>query len=198
MLAALDARGVSVGAAHSAVDAAVPMAGVFDGHAGAATAAYAAQHMPQLLHAALSGQRSCSTGEDGRALARGVCSPQPLPASHACRSHSAPLPPSSNAAPPPPAGPASASAALAEGGPVLCPSPLSPRAALPAAFRVFDRWWSDARCDPAFTQHGWDESGSTAVVGLVSGQTLVVANAGAPCCASACIARELCARCVVH
>lgn len=47
-------------------------------------------------------------------------------------------------------------------------------------FKQFDHWWADARCDPRFTQHGWDDSGSTAVVGMVSGQQLVVANAGGP------------------
>jgi hypothetical protein len=37
-------------------------------------------------------------------------------------------------------------------------------AAVAAAFLSFDRWWRDARCDPALTQHGWDESGATALV----------------------------------
>jgi hypothetical protein len=50
--------------------------------------------------------------------------------------------------------------------------------ALLATFKGFDSWWNDARCDPSFTEHGWDESGSTAVVGLVSGGHLFVANAG--------------------
>lgn len=56
---------------------------------------------------------------------------------------------------------------------------LAPATALAASFHWFDRWWADARCDPSFTQHGWDDSGSTAVVGMVCGQELVVANAGA-------------------
>ncbi|KIY99425.1 hypothetical protein MNEG_8535 [Monoraphidium neglectum] len=51
-------------------------------------------------------------------------------------------------------------------------------AAVAAAFLSFDRWWRDARCDPALTQHGWDESGATALVGLVAGDTLTVGNAG--------------------
>lgn len=55
---------------------------------------------------------------------------------------------------------------------------LAPTTALAASFYWFDRWWADARCDPTFTQHGWDDSGSTAVVGMVYGQDLVVANAG--------------------
>lgn len=55
---------------------------------------------------------------------------------------------------------------------------LTPRSALAASFHWFDRWWQDARCDPNVTQYGWDESGSTAVVGMVSGQQLVIANAG--------------------
>jgi hypothetical protein len=56
---------------------------------------------------------------------------------------------------------------------------LNPCSALAASFQWFDRWWADARCDPSLTEHGWDDSGSTAVVGLVSGQHLIVANAGA-------------------
>lgn len=55
---------------------------------------------------------------------------------------------------------------------------LAPTTALAASFHWFDRWWADARCDPSFTEHGWDDSGSTAVVGMVYGQELVVANAG--------------------
>jgi hypothetical protein len=55
---------------------------------------------------------------------------------------------------------------------------LNPCSALAASFQWFDRWWADARCDPSLTEHGWDDSGSTAVVGLVSGQHLIVANAG--------------------
>jgi hypothetical protein len=55
---------------------------------------------------------------------------------------------------------------------------LTPSSALAASFPLFDRWWADARCNPDFTQHGWDESGSTAVIGMVSEDQLVVANAG--------------------
>lgn len=55
---------------------------------------------------------------------------------------------------------------------------LTPRSALAASFQWFDRWWADARCNPDLTKHGWDDSGSTAVVGMVSGHQLVVANAG--------------------
>ncbi|KIY99031.1 hypothetical protein MNEG_8933 [Monoraphidium neglectum] len=40
-----------------------------------------------------------------------------------------------------------------------------PAEAVAAAFLSFDRWWRDARCDPALTEHGWDESGATAMVG---------------------------------
>ena len=60
---------------------------------------------------------------------------------------------------------AAAAAAAAEG-------------ALALAFPAFDRWWRDARCDPSLTRHGWDDSGSTAVVALLAGDRLVVANAG--------------------
>jgi hypothetical protein len=63
---------------------------------------------------------------------------------------------------------------------------LNPCSALAASFQWFDRWWADARCDPRLTEHGWDDSGSTAVVGLVSGQHLIVANAGAPHHAAGC------------
>lgn len=56
---------------------------------------------------------------------------------------------------------------------------LTPRSALAASFQWFDKWWADARCDPSLTKHGWDDSGSTAVISMVSGQQLVVANAGA-------------------
>lgn len=43
---------------------AVAAAGVFDGHAGSATAKHAARHAPHLLHSALTGQSSaCATGE---------------------------------------------------------------------------------------------------------------------------------------
>ncbi|KAI8462965.1 MAG: phosphatase 2C-like domain-containing protein [Monoraphidium minutum] len=50
--------------------------------------------------------------------------------------------------------------------------------AVASSFLAFDRWWCDARCDPALTQHGWDESGATALVGLLAGNTLTVGNAG--------------------
>jgi hypothetical protein len=65
------------------------------------------------------------------------------------------------------------------GGPAaLTRELLTPRSALAASFQWFDRWWADARCNPDLTQHGWDESGSTAVVGMITGNQLVVANAG--------------------
>jgi serine/threonine protein phosphatase PrpC len=51
-------------------------------------------------------------------------------------------------------------------------------AALALAFPAFDRWWADARCDPLLTRHGWDDSGSTAVVALLSGERLALANVG--------------------
>lgn len=57
VVAALDpSQGVQQ--AHGAVGLQdkVSVAAVFDGHAGYATAAYAAQHIPQLLHEALSGR----------------------------------------------------------------------------------------------------------------------------------------------
>ena len=56
---------------------------------------------------------------------------------------------------------------------------LPPHLALEAGFTWFDRWWADARCDPDLTAHGWDDSGATAVVALVAGSNLIVANAGA-------------------
>jgi len=99
----------------------VSMAAVFDGHAGVATAAYAAKRIPDLLHHTLSAQYHRTGGRP-----RGD--------------------PTHNA--------------------------------LLATFKGFDNWWNDARCDPSFTEHGWDESGATAVVGLVSGGHLFVANAG--------------------
>jgi hypothetical protein len=48
---------------------------------------------------------------------------------------------------------------------------------LTASFESFDQWWANARCSPELTQYGWDYSGSTAVVGMVSKDQLVVANA---------------------
>eukprot|EP00878_Enallax_costatus_P014260 GHUV01014915.1.p1 GENE.GHUV01014915.1~~GHUV01014915.1.p1 ORF type:complete len:446 (+),score=95.45 GHUV01014915.1:306-1643(+) len=128
VLAALDPfQGVEQAQGPIGLQDKVSVAAVFDGHAGYATAAYAAQHIPNLLHEALSGR----------------------PGSRA------------------------------EGGPVFPQRGLlAPTTALAASFHWFDRWWADARCDPTFTEHGWDDSGSTAVVGMVYGQDLVVANAG--------------------
>jgi hypothetical protein len=51
-------------------------------------------------------------------------------------------------------------------------------AALASSFLGFDAWWREARCDPGVTETGWDESGSTALVGLLAGDTLTVGNAG--------------------
>jgi hypothetical protein len=74
---------------------------------------------------------------------------------------------------------AAAAAAHPTDGPLaLSRSLLTPDSAAAAAFQWFDHWWSDARCDPKFTRHGWDESGSTAVISMVAGHQLVVANAG--------------------
>ncbi|GBF96516.1 serine threonine phosphatase 2C [Raphidocelis subcapitata] len=51
--------------------------------------------------------------------------------------------------------------------------------ALSESFLSFDRWWADARCDPALSGGvGWDDSGSTALVGLLAGCCLTVGNAG--------------------
>ncbi|KAF6260497.1 phosphatase 2C-like domain-containing protein [Scenedesmus sp. NREL 46B-D3] len=127
VLAALDP---STGVAHAqgavGLQQQVSVGAVFDGHAGYATAAYAAQHIPHLLHAALSGTPN-----------------------------------------------------RAEGGPrVPSRGALNPCSALAGSFRWFDRWWADARCDPSLTEHGWDDSGSTAVVAMLSGRHLIVANAG--------------------
>lgn len=55
---------------------------------------------------------------------------------------------------------------------------MTPRSAMETVFTQFDHWWDNARCDPKLTQHGWDDSGSTAVISMVSGQQLVVANTG--------------------
>uniref|UniRef100_A0A383W5L0 PPM-type phosphatase domain-containing protein n=1 Tax=Tetradesmus obliquus TaxID=3088 RepID=A0A383W5L0_TETOB len=127
VLAALDpSRGVSQAQGAVGLQQQVSVGGVFDGHAGYATAAYAAQHIPHLLHEALSGRPNRAQGGP-RVPGRGL---------------------------------------------------LNPCSALAASFTWFDRWWADARCDPSLTEHGWDDSGSTAVVGLVSGQHLIVANAG--------------------
>lgn len=57
MLAALHPEhGVAAGERAVAPHQAVSLAAVFDGHAGDATATYAAQHIPRLLHNALSGR----------------------------------------------------------------------------------------------------------------------------------------------
>eukprot|EP00879_Flechtneria_rotunda_P031399 GHRR01034299.1.p1 GENE.GHRR01034299.1~~GHRR01034299.1.p1 ORF type:complete len:295 (+),score=119.68 GHRR01034299.1:289-1173(+) len=120
VVAALDPRrGVRQPLCAVSLEQQVSVGCVFDGHAGHATADFAAQRIPHLLHEALSGRLSSSS-----------------------HGH------------------------------------VAPSAALAAAFQRFDRWWADARCDPSITEHGWDDSGCTAVVGLVSGQHLVVANAG--------------------
>jgi serine/threonine protein phosphatase PrpC len=50
--------------------------------------------------------------------------------------------------------------------------------AMKSGFTSFDRWWRDAACDPAVCPRGMDTSGSTAVVSLVQGGLLTVANAG--------------------
>jgi hypothetical protein len=168
--------------------AAASVAAVFDGHAGDATAAYAAQHIPRLLHAALSGQHSTSTDLSG-ALVRGVarvsgggapCSAVELRCGRelhtatdvcCCRRCSAGCAVLCGAV--------RCAGCPAAGPNIFNHQLLPPRSAFAAAFERFDRWWADARCDPAFTPHGWDDSGSTAVVALVSGQSLVVANAGA-------------------
>jgi len=47
-----------------------------------------------------------------------------------------------------------------------------------AAFQRFDRWWKDAACDLAVSATGMDMSGSTAVVSVLQGDLLTVANAG--------------------
>ena len=54
-------------------------------------------------------------------------------------------------------------------------------AALPGlktAFRNFDRWWSHASCDGSLCATGMDTSGSTAVVSVLQGDLVTVANAG--------------------
>lgn len=66
VLAALDpARGVQQAHGPVGLKDKVSVAAVFDGHAGYATAAYAAQHIPQLLHEALSGRPSTAQGGSG-------------------------------------------------------------------------------------------------------------------------------------
>ncbi|KAF6260470.1 phosphatase 2C-like domain-containing protein [Scenedesmus sp. NREL 46B-D3] len=152
VLAALDP---STGVAHAqgavGLQQQVSVGAVFDGHAGYATAAYAAQHIPHLLHAALSGTpnraeaswHSQLQAETGAAI---------LIADVVAHPAGGPRVPSRGA--------------------------LNPCSALAGSFRWFDRWWADARCDPSLTEHGWDDSGSTAVVAMLSGRHLIVANAG--------------------
>jgi hypothetical protein len=53
-------HGVADGQGAVTPQQAVSLAAVFDGHAGDATASYAARHIPQLLHSALSGQHNVS------------------------------------------------------------------------------------------------------------------------------------------
>jgi hypothetical protein len=66
VVAALDPEhGVATDRAAVTVQEAVSLAAVFDGHAGDATATYAARHIPQLLHSALSGRHCSSNGECG-------------------------------------------------------------------------------------------------------------------------------------
>ncbi|KAF8069639.1 protein phosphatase 2C 8 [Scenedesmus sp. PABB004] len=167
VLAALDpAAGVTAAAGGIGLQEQVSVAAVFDGHAGYATAAYAAQHIPHLLHEALSGRPAPGRAQGAAAGTRAGRRREGL----ACARARAPRrPPAAAAAPP-----------RADGPRAVVPrrGVLAPTSALAASFHSFDRWWADARCDPALTEHGWDDSGSTAVVGLVSGQQLVVANAG--------------------
>jgi hypothetical protein len=140
--------------------AAVSVAAVFDGHSGDATASLAAQHIPRLLHAALSGSQLSSTDLAGVR----VCGGEGVSLGRAGGSRAAPC-----AAPP---------ASITAGPNLFSAGLLCPASALEAVFSRFDRWWRDARCDPSLTPYGWDDSGATAVVGLVSGQQLVVGNAG--------------------
>lgn len=66
VLAALDpASGVQQAHGPVGLQKQVSVAAVFDGHAGYATAAYAAQHIPHLLHEALSGTPGRADGEQG-------------------------------------------------------------------------------------------------------------------------------------
>lgn len=60
----------------------VSVAAVFDGHAGYATAAYAAQHIPQLLHEALSGRPGSSAEGEWSKLAQDF--DRNLPSSYGC------------------------------------------------------------------------------------------------------------------
>lgn len=53
---------------------------------------------------------------------------------------------------------------------VSSPAALQPPAALSASLQCFDRWWS--------REHGDDRSGSTAVMGMLAGNDLYVANTG--------------------
>lgn len=142
------------------------MAGVFDGHAGHHTARQAALHLPRLVHAAL-------VREQTALLRRGLLGR---------RRRNGGSPPSSPDNTPAYATTTSTTDADAD-PPPQCLSGIdaaadAAEAALALAFPAFDRWWADARCDPALTRHGWDESGSTAVVALLAGDRLVVANAG--------------------
>lgn len=81
MLAALDP---STGVAHAqgavGLQQQVSVGAVFDGHAGYATAAYAAQHIPHLLHAALSGTPNRAEGE----MQKMECSCEELPICCSC------------------------------------------------------------------------------------------------------------------
>lgn len=62
VLAALDpSQGVEQALGPIGLQDKVSVAAVFDGHAGYATAAYAAQHIPNLLHEALSGRPGSRT-----------------------------------------------------------------------------------------------------------------------------------------
>jgi serine/threonine protein phosphatase PrpC len=64
VLAALDpSSGVTQAQGAVGLQQQVSVGAVFDGHAGYATAAYAAQHIPHLLHEALSGRPNRAEGE---------------------------------------------------------------------------------------------------------------------------------------
>jgi serine/threonine protein phosphatase PrpC len=125
------------------------LAGVFDGHAGHHTARQAALHLPRLVHAAL-------VREQTALLRRGVFGG----GSNGSRGGGNGGSPRQACI----AGPDAAADAA--------------EAALALAFPAFDRWWADARCDPQLTRHGWDDSGSTAVVALLAGDRLALANVG--------------------
>jgi serine/threonine protein phosphatase PrpC len=63
VLAALDpSQGVTQAQGPVGLQQQVSVGAVFDGHAGYATAAYAAQHIPHLLHEALSGRPNRAEG----------------------------------------------------------------------------------------------------------------------------------------